>query len=97
MLKKRWKFNEKEDIYIVSLFPKFYIVITKEKIITYQWENLVDTMVAKLSKLTLLAMEQSNISYVLMGPNDKNTSFVLDFCQVFINWSNARKHQINSS
>lgn len=33
-------------------FPGVYILITKGHIITYQWRNLVDTMVTKLSKVT---------------------------------------------
>ena len=72
------KFGEKEDIYIVSnYFPRVYILITKGSIVTLQWQNLVDTMVTKLPKLTSLAMKQTNISYVLMGSNEKNISCIV--------------------
>lgn len=69
--------RKRKDIYKVSnYFPRVYVSVIKGSMVTYQWEALVNTMVTKLSKLTL-SMEQTNMSYILMGSNEKNTSCVV--------------------
>lgn len=39
------KFDEEQDIYIVSkYYPIKYLLITKQKIVTLQWRSLADTI-----------------------------------------------------